>query len=46
VDPAKQNAFTGYRAVFTVGSPLNNFFGRLSGGSRLSIEGTLTTGAR
>lgn len=46
VDPAKQNAFTGYRAVFAVGSPLNNFFGRLSDGSRLSIEGTLTIGAR
>jgi len=46
VDPAKQNAFTGYRAVFTAGSPLNNFFGRLSAGNRLSIEGTLTTGAR
>jgi hypothetical protein len=46
VDPAKQNAFTGYRAVFTAGSPLNNFFGRLSDGNRLSIEGTLTTGAR
>jgi hypothetical protein len=46
VDPAKQNAFTGYRAVFTAGSPLNNFFGRLSGGNRLSIGGTLTTGAR
>jgi hypothetical protein len=46
VDPVKQNAFTGYRAVFTVGAPLNNFFGRLSDGSRLSIEGTLTPGAR
>ena len=46
VDPAKQNAFTGYRGVFTVGAPLNNFFGRLSDGSRLSIEGALTIGAR
>ena len=46
VDPAKQNAFTGYRGVFAVGSPLNNFFGRMSSGSRLSIEGTLTIGAR
>lgn len=33
------SAFTGYRAIFTVGSPLNNFFGRLSNGSRPSIQG-------
>jgi len=46
VDPARQNAFTGYRAVFTVGSPLNNFFGRLSGSSQFSLGGALTTGAR
>jgi hypothetical protein len=36
------STFTGYRSVFTVGSPLNNFFGRLSNGSRPSIQGTLT----
>lgn len=35
------SAFTGYRAIFTVGSPLNNFFGRLSNGSRPSIQGNL-----
>jgi hypothetical protein len=46
VNPGKLNAFTGYRAVFTVGSPLNSFFGRLSNGSRPSIEGTLTIGVR
>jgi hypothetical protein len=31
--------FTGYRSVFTVGSPLNNFFGRLSNASRGSLIG-------
>jgi hypothetical protein len=31
-------SFTGYRAVFAVGSPLNNFSGRLSNGNRLSIQ--------
>jgi hypothetical protein len=36
------STFTGYRSVFTVGSPLNNFFGRLSNGSRPSIQGTVT----
>ena len=46
VDPTLQNAFTGYRDVFTVGSSLNHFFGRLSGGSGLSIEGTVTIGVR
>lgn len=35
-------SFTGYRAVFATGSNLNNFFGRLSNGNRLSIQGTLT----
>jgi hypothetical protein len=38
--------FTGYRAVFSVGSPLNNFFGRLSNGSRPSIQGPLPVDAR
>jgi hypothetical protein len=37
------STFTGYRAVFTVGSPLNNFFGRLSNGSRTSIQGTVSS---
>jgi hypothetical protein len=46
MDPAKQNAFTGYRSVSTVGSSLNNFFGWLSGGSRSSLQGTLTIGVR
>lgn len=36
-------SFTGYRAVFAVGSPLNNFSGRLSNGNRLSIQGGLTS---
>jgi hypothetical protein len=35
-------SFTGYRAVFSVGSPLNNFFGRLSSGNRVSIQGVVT----
>jgi hypothetical protein len=35
-------SFTGYRGVFAVGSPLNNFFGRLSNGNRTSIQGGLT----
>jgi hypothetical protein len=35
-------SFTGYRAVFAEGSNLNNFWGRLSNGNRLSIQGTLT----
>jgi len=38
-DPALTTTFTGYRSVFTVNSPLNNFFGRLSNGSRPSIQG-------
>jgi hypothetical protein len=38
------SAFTGYRSIFTVGSPLNNFFGRLSNGNLTSIQGTLTDG--
>jgi hypothetical protein len=37
------SAFTGYRSIFTVGSPLNNFFGRLSNGSRTSIQGTVSS---
>jgi len=37
------STFTGYRSIFTVGSPLNNFFGRLSNGSRPSIQGTLSS---
>jgi hypothetical protein len=41
-----ENAFTGYRDVFTVGSFVNRFFGRLSGGSQLSIGGALTIGVR
>jgi hypothetical protein len=39
---AAHSTFTGYRSVFTVGSPLNNFFGRLSNGNLLSIQGTVT----
>lgn len=43
--PATPNAspgsFTGYKASFTVGSALNNFFGRLSNGNRTSIAGTI-----
>jgi hypothetical protein len=39
---ASPSTFTGYRSVFTFGSPLNNFFGRLSNGSRPSIQGTVT----
>jgi hypothetical protein len=38
----RTSSFTGYRSVFTVGSPLNNFFGRLSDGNRTSIQGTVT----
>jgi hypothetical protein len=37
------STFTGYRSIYTVGSPLNNFFGRLSNGSRTSIQGTLSS---
>jgi hypothetical protein len=37
------SSFTGYRSVFTVNSPLNNFFGRLSNGNRGSIQGSLCT---
>jgi hypothetical protein len=46
-NPAGDNsssAFTGYRSVFTVNSPLNNFFGRLSNGSRPSIQGVQNFG--
>jgi hypothetical protein len=42
VTSAEVGSFTGYRNVFTVGSPLNNFSGRLSNGSRASIQGTLS----
>jgi len=41
-----ESAFTGYREVFTVGSFMNRFFGRLNGGSQLSIGGALTIGVR
>ncbi len=34
--------FTGYRGVFADGNNLNNFWGRLSNGNRLSIQGALT----
>jgi hypothetical protein len=39
-------SFTGYRSVFTVGSPLNNFTGRLSNGSRAQIDGSGGSSAR
>ena len=39
---ATRSAFTGYRSVFTVGSALNNYIGRLSNGSRGSIQGQVT----
>jgi hypothetical protein len=38
--------FTGYRAVFTVGAPLNNFFGRLSNGNRDSVAGIPIEGTK
>ncbi len=41
-DPSLTTTFTGYRSIFTVNSSLNNFFGRLSNGSRPSIQGSLT----
>lgn len=40
-DTIRSSAFTGYKSVFTMGSALNNFFGRLSNGSRPSIQGNL-----
>jgi hypothetical protein len=40
---ATTSTFTGYRSIFTVGSALNNFFGRLSNGSRSSIQGNLSS---
>ncbi len=40
----RTSSFTGYRSIFSVGSALNNFFGRLSNGNRTSIQGTLTNG--
>ena len=43
--PSSGGTFTGYRAVFSAGSNLNNFWGRLSNGNKFSIQGTLT-GAR
>jgi len=44
VDPTPPNTgtFTGYRAIFNVNNSLNNFFGRLSNGSRDSLQGTLS----
>lgn len=36
-------AFTGYKATATVNSPVNNFVGRFSNGSRDSIQGNLTS---
>jgi len=42
-DPTK-GSFTGWRGVFTVGSSLNNFWGRLSNGNRTSIQGGVTSG--
>lgn len=39
-------SFTGYKASFTVGSPLNNFAGRLSGGSRGSLRGPAVSDTR
>jgi hypothetical protein len=39
-------SFTGYRDVFTVGSAINHFWGRLSNGSRPSIEGPLPVSVR
>jgi len=38
------SSFTGYRETFTVNSPLNHFFGRLSNGNRDSIQGALCDG--
>jgi hypothetical protein len=35
-------AFTGYKATATVNSPVNNFVGRFSNGSRNSVQGILT----
>jgi len=34
---AQRGSFTGYRAVFSAGNPLNNFWGRLSNGNQGSI---------
>lgn len=43
VDPSTGfGTFTGYRAIFNVNNSLNNFFGRLSNGSRDSLQGTLS----
>lgn len=44
-DPTAKSpsAFTGYRSIFTVGSPLNNFFGRLSNGNLISIQGIVNS---
>lgn len=46
VTSSTEGSFTGYRATFTPGNPLNNFFGRLSNGSRGSIQGPGTVNAR
>jgi len=35
------SSFTGYKEIFTVNSPNNHFFGRLSNGNRGSIQGLL-----
>jgi len=44
IPPAtRTSSFTGYRSIFTVGSPLNNFFGRLSNGNRTSIQGAVNS---
>jgi hypothetical protein len=37
-------AFTGYVAIATVNSAVNNFVHRMSNGNRTSLQGTLTTG--
>jgi hypothetical protein len=43
--PAQPNtsagSFTGYKASFTVGSPLNNFFSRMSNANRISLQGLI-----
>ena len=46
-DPAlPTSTFTGYSFVFTVGSGVNNFFGRLSNGSRRRFRARLPANAR
>jgi hypothetical protein len=41
--PATGTTFTAERNVFTVGSPLNNFFQRMSTAGRQSLQGSLCT---